>query len=91
MTDLSDATAHNLIDDIIDADVDTAVPEECVLDSRTCGTTFYPPKQITVCHRDWMAGRDADAYAECGSTEPREAHMSIRRVNSFSILKMHNC
>jgi hypothetical protein len=62
--DIDDATARSLVDDLIDADVVTPVPEDPVLVHEPSGTTFDSSTQLAVFHRGWMAGRDADAEAE---------------------------
>jgi len=62
--DVDDATARCLVDDLIDADVVTPVPEDPVLVHEPSGTTFDSSTQLAVFHRGWMAGRDADAEAE---------------------------
>ena len=58
------ATARRLIDDLIDADIVTPVPEDRVLVHEPSGTTFDSTTQLAVFHRGWTAGRDADAEGE---------------------------
>ncbi|KOX95412.1 hypothetical protein [Halorubrum tropicale] len=62
--DVDDATAQNLIKDLIDTDVVTPVPEDQVLVHEPSGTAFDSSTQLAVFHRGWTAGRDADAEAE---------------------------
>jgi len=62
--DIDDTTARSLVDDLIDADVVTPVPEDCVLVHEPSGTTFDSATQLAVFHRGWTAGRDADAEGE---------------------------
>ena len=62
--DVDDATARRLIDDLIDADVVTPVPEDRVLVHEPSGNTFDSSTQLAVFHRGWTAGRDADAESE---------------------------
>ena len=62
--DVDDTTAQNLINDLIDADVVTPVPEDHVLVHEPIGTTFDSSTQLAVFHRGWTAGRDADAEGE---------------------------
>ncbi|REA00876.1 hypothetical protein DEQ92_18885 [Haloferax sp. Atlit-6N] len=60
-TDVGDATAQNLVKDLIDTDVVTPVPEDQVLVHEPSGTAFDSSTQLAVFHRGWTAGRDADA------------------------------
>jgi len=62
--DIDEATARRLVDDLIDADVVTPVPEDCVLVHEPSSTPFDSSTQLAVFHRGWTAGRDADAEAE---------------------------
>jgi hypothetical protein len=62
--DVDDLTARRLVDELIDADVVTPVPEARVLVHEPSGTPFDSPTQLAVFHRGWTAGRDADAEAE---------------------------
>ena len=59
--DIDDRTVQNLINDLVDADVVTPVPEDQVLVHEPSGTTFDSTTQLAVFHRGWTAGRDADA------------------------------
>ncbi|WP_367996221.1 hypothetical protein [Haloferax volcanii] len=61
--DVDDATAQNLVKDLVDAAVVTLVPEDQVL-VEPSGTTFDSTTQLAVFHRGRAAGRDADAEAE---------------------------
>ncbi|MFD1686997.1 hypothetical protein [Halobellus litoreus] len=62
--DVDDATARRLVDDLIDADVVTPVPEDRVLVHEPSGTAFDSPTQLAVYHRVWTAARDADVEGE---------------------------
>ena len=62
--DVDDATAQNLINDLVDAGVITPVPEDQVLVHEPSGTAFDSSTQLAVFHRGWMAGRDADGEDE---------------------------
>jgi len=62
--DVDDATARSLVDDLIDADLVTPVPEDRVLVHEPSGTTFDSATQLAVFHRGWAAARDADAESE---------------------------
>jgi hypothetical protein len=62
--DIDEATARRLVDDLIDADVVTPVPEDRVLVHEPSGAAFDSPTQLAVFHRGWTAGRDTDAEAE---------------------------
>jgi hypothetical protein len=62
--DINNATAQRLVNDLVDADVVTPVPEDHVLVREPSGTTFYSSTQLAVFHRGWTANRDADAETE---------------------------
>ena len=62
--DIDEATARRLVDDLIDADVVTPVPEDRVLVHEPSGAAFDSSTQLAVFHRGWTAGRDTDAEAE---------------------------
>ena len=62
--DVDDATAQKLVDDLVDADIVTPVPEDQVLVHEPSGTTFDSTTQLAVFHRGWTAGRDADGEDE---------------------------
>ena len=62
--DVDDATAQRLVNDLVDADVVTPVPEDQVLVHEPSGTAFDSSTQLAVFHRGWTAGRDADAEEE---------------------------
>ena len=62
--DVDDATAQNLVKDLIDTDVVTPVPEDKVLVHEPSGTTFDSSTQLAVFHRGWTTGRDADTEGE---------------------------
>jgi len=62
--DVDDRTAQNLINNLVDADIVTPVPEDQVLVHEPSGTTFDSTTQLAVFHRGWAAGRDADGEGE---------------------------
>jgi hypothetical protein len=62
--DIDEATARRLVDDLIDADVVTSVPEDRILVHESSCNTFDSATQLAVFHRGWTAGRDADAEGE---------------------------
>lgn len=62
--DIDDMTARSLVDNLIDADVVTPIPEECVLIHKPSGAAFDSTTQLAVFHRGWTAARDADEEAE---------------------------
>ncbi|WP_148416353.1 hypothetical protein [Haloferax sp. KTX1] len=62
--DVDDRTAQNLINDLVDADVVTPVPEDQVLVHEPSGTAFDSSTQLAVFHRGWTAARDADGEGE---------------------------
>jgi len=62
--DIDGMTARSLVDDLIDADVVTPIPEECVLVHEPSRTAFDSTTQLAVYHRGWTAARDADVEAE---------------------------
>jgi hypothetical protein len=63
-SDVDDTTARGLVDELIDADVVTPIPEDRVLVHEPSGTAFDSTTQLAVFHRGWTAGRDADAVGE---------------------------
>ncbi|MBX0305466.1 hypothetical protein [Haloarcula salinisoli] len=54
--DVDDATAQNLVNDLVDADVVTPIPEDRVLVHEPSGTAFDSSMQLAVFHRGWTAG-----------------------------------
>jgi hypothetical protein len=62
--DIDDTMARSLVDDLIDMDVVTPVPEDRVLVHEPSGTAFDSATQLAVYHRGWTAGIDADEEAE---------------------------
>jgi hypothetical protein len=55
---IDDATARGLVDDFVDSNVVTPVPEDHVLVHEPSGAAFDSPTQIAVFHRGWRAARD---------------------------------
>jgi hypothetical protein len=62
--DVDDTTARSLVDDLIDADVVTPVPEDRVLVHEPSGTSFDSATQLAVFHHGWTAGHDVDTEGE---------------------------
>jgi len=62
--DVDNRTAQRLVNDLIDADVVTPVPEDQVLVHEPSGTVFDSSTQLAVFHHGWTAGRDADEEGE---------------------------
>ena len=62
--DIDDTMARRLVDDLVDADVVTPIPEDRVLVHEPSGTAFDSATQLAVFHRGWMAACDADEEAE---------------------------
>ena len=61
--DIDGMTARSVVDDLVDADVVTPVPEDRVLVHELSGAAFDSPTQLAVFHQGWTAGRD-DAEGE---------------------------
>jgi len=59
--DVDDATAQNLVNNLVDADVVTPVPEDQILVHEPSGTAFDSTTQLAVFHRGWKAACNADA------------------------------
>ena len=62
--DIDDATAQRLVNDLVDADVITPVPENRVLVHEPSGAAFDSTTQLAVYHRGWTAGRNANEEGE---------------------------
>ena len=61
--DIDGMTARSVVDDLVDADVVTPVPEDRVLVHEPSSTVFDSATQLAVFHQGWTAGRD-DAEGE---------------------------
>ena len=59
-TDIDDAMAQNLVNNLIDADVVTPVSEDQVLIHEPSGAAFDSTTQLAVFHRGWAAARGAE-------------------------------
>ena len=57
--DIDDTTAQSQINELLDADVVTPVPEDRVLVHEPSGTAFDSPTQLAVFHRGWTAASAA--------------------------------
>lgn len=62
--DVDDATARNLVSELVDADVVTPIPENQVLVHEPSDTAFDSTTQLAVFHRGWTAGHDTDEEDE---------------------------
>ncbi len=62
--DIDDVTAQRLINDLVNGDIVTRVPQDQVLVHEPSDTAFDSTTQLAVFHRGWTAGRDADAERE---------------------------
>jgi len=58
--DVNDATARNIVSELVDASVVTPVPEDQVLVHDPSNITFDSLTQLALFHRGWTAARDAD-------------------------------
>lgn len=57
--DVDETTAQQLVNDLVDDSVVTAVPDQRVLVHEPSGEAFSSISQLAVFHRGWMAARDA--------------------------------
>ena len=62
--DVDETTAQQLVSDLVDDGVVTAVAEQRVLIHEPSGEAFNAIRQLAVFHRGWMAGRDANEADE---------------------------
>lgn len=62
--DIDDVTVQNRVNELVDVDIVTPVPEDRVLVHEPSGTAFDSTTQLAVFHRGWTAGRDVDAEGE---------------------------
>lgn len=58
--DVDETTARQLVGELVDNGVVTAVAEQRVLVHEPSGEAFDSIRQIAVFHRGWTTGRDAD-------------------------------
>ncbi|WP_282351561.1 hypothetical protein [Haloferax volcanii] len=70
VADIDDRRAHSLVNDLVDDDVVTPIPDERVLVHEPSDEAFDSILQLAVFHRGWTAARDADdgptEDIECG-------------------------
>jgi hypothetical protein len=59
--DLDERSARRLVDELIEDDVVTPVPDQRVLVHGPSGEAFDSITQLAVFHRGWQAATDADA------------------------------
>ncbi|WP_181692605.1 hypothetical protein [Natronomonas sp. LN261] len=57
--DVDDATARNLVGELVDAGIVTPVPEAQVLFHEPSSTAFDSTTQLAVFHNGWMAARES--------------------------------
>ena len=57
--DIDDATARNLVGELVDAGIVTPVPEAQVLFHEPSSTAFDSTTQLAVFHNGWMAARES--------------------------------
>ena len=57
--DIDDTMARSVVDDLVDADVVTPVPEDRVLVHEPSSTVFDSATQLAVFHQGWTAASDA--------------------------------
>ncbi|WP_225336191.1 hypothetical protein [Halomicrobium urmianum] len=62
--DIDSMIACSLVDDLVNADVVTPIPEECVLVHEPSGTAFDSTTQLAVYHHGWTAACNANVEAE---------------------------
>jgi hypothetical protein len=61
VADIGDRRAHAPVNDLVDDDVVTPVPNERVLVHEPSDEAFHSIIQLAAFHRGWTAGRDANA------------------------------
>jgi len=59
--DIDERSARRLVDELIEDDVVTPVPDQRVLVHEPSDEAFDSITQLAVFHRGWRAARDADA------------------------------
>ncbi|QOS13542.1 uncharacterized protein HfgLR_21615 (plasmid) [Haloferax gibbonsii] len=64
IADIDDGRAHSLVNDLVDDDVVTPIPDERVLTHEPSDEAFDSILQLAVFHRGWTAGRGADVEDE---------------------------
>ncbi|AGB33953.1 hypothetical protein C488_20662 [Natrinema pellirubrum DSM 15624] len=62
--DVDETTARQLVSDLVDDDLVTAVAEQRVLVHEPSGEAFDAIRQLAVFHRGWTAAQDAGAEDE---------------------------
>jgi hypothetical protein len=62
--DVDDTTARALVNDLVDADVVTPVPQDRFLVHEPSGTAFESTTQLAVFHQGWTAAHDSNVEAE---------------------------
>ena len=58
VADIDERRAHSLVNDLVDDDVVTPIPDERVLVHEPSDETFDSILQLAVFHRGWTAARD---------------------------------
>ncbi|WP_058827193.1 hypothetical protein [Haloferax sp. Q22] len=60
VADIDERRAHSLVNDLVDDDVVTPIPDERVLVHEPSDEAFDSILQLAVFHRGWTAARDTD-------------------------------
>lgn len=60
VADIDDRRAYSLVNDLVDDDVVTPIPDERVLVHEPSDEAFDSILQLAVFHQGWTAARDAD-------------------------------
>ena len=64
VADFDDGRARSLVNDLVDDDIVTPIPDERVLVHEPSDEAFDSILQLAVFHRGWTAARDADEGGE---------------------------
>ena len=62
--DVDETTARHLVNDLVEDDVVTPVPDQRVLVHEPSGEAFDSITQLAVFHRGWRAATDVDAEGD---------------------------
>ena len=60
VADIDDGRAHSLVNDLVDDDVVTPIPDERILVHEPSDEAFHSIIQLAVFHRGWTAAHDTD-------------------------------
>ncbi|WP_199522961.1 hypothetical protein [Haloferax sp. Atlit-6N] len=64
VADINDRRAHSLVNDLVDDDVVTPIPDKRVLVHEPSDEAFDSVLQLAVFHRGWTTARDTDEGGE---------------------------